>query len=222
MATNIAHDRACPRLAVVVPCYNEHESMERAIVELLATIAALADAGRISRDSFILFVDDGSTDETWAAVEHFHRSHQQVKGLKLSRNFGHQAALLAGLMEVRTKCDAAITIDADLQQDPRAIPEFLEAFRKGSEVVLGVRRDRSADAGLKKFSALAFYSLMSVMGVTTVPNHADYRLLGKKALDALALYPEPNMFLRATCLHLGFPVATVLFDVTERRYGKTK
>lgn len=215
-------NRACPRLAIVLPSFNEEESIERAVTELTGVLEKLRDGGDIARDSFMLFVDDGSTDGTWSAIERFHSANPAVKGLKLSRNFGHQAALLAGLMEVKDQCDASISMDADLQQDPRAIAEFLRRFKEGAEVVLGIRRDRSTDTGMKKYSALGFYSLMSLMGVQTVRNHADYRLLGNDALHALALYPEPNIFLRAMCLNLGFRVATVTFDVAERRYGATK
>ena len=142
--------------------------------------------------------------------------------MKLSKNFGHQAALLAGLSEVTKHCDAAISIDADLQQDPLAIRDFVIELRKGADVVLGVRRDRGTDGWLKKQTALGFYALMRIMGVNIIPNHADYRLLSKRALEALALFPEPSIFLRATCLHLGFRVSTVLFDVSERQYGQTK
>lgn len=223
MTTNgAAGNRACPRLAIVVPCYNEQETLAHTVTELLRILSGLVESGRIAADSFLLFVDDGSADETWASIAQLNRSDSRVKGLKLSRNFGHQAALLAGLMEVKGDCDASISIDADLQQEPAAIPRFLDEYGKGAEVVLGIRRDRSTDGGMKKLSALGFYSLMKAMGVNTVPNHADYRLLGRQALEALAAFPEPNIFLRATCLNLGFRVGTVLFDVVERRYGKTK
>jgi len=214
--------RACPRLAIVVPCYNESESVDHAAAELLRIVGGLAERGEVARDSYVLFVDDGSRDDTWERIERLNRGDRAVKGLKLSRNFGHQAALLAGLMECRADCDASISIDADLQQDPLAIGRFVEEFRKGSDVVLGVRTDRSADTGTKKLTAVGFYRLMNAMGVSTIPNHADYRLLSRKALEALALFPEPNIFLRATCLQLGFRVAMVRFQVSERRFGQTK
>jgi glycosyltransferase involved in cell wall biosynthesis len=142
--------------------------------------------------------------------------------LKLSRNFGHQAALLAGLTAVTRHCDAAISIDADLQQDPHAIRDFVKELHKGADIVLGVRKDRGTDGWLKKQTALAFYTLMRVLGVNIIPNHADYRLLSKRALEALALFPEPSIFLRATCLQLGFNVSTVFFEVSERQFGQTK
>lgn len=222
MNGNLVSTRPCPRLAVVVPCYNEQESVGHAATEVLGILSTLAQQGRLTADSFILFVDDGSSDGTWAAVASLNEADKRIKGLKLSRNFGHQAALLAGLMEAKERCDITISIDADLQQDPQAITHFVEEYRKGADVVLGVRRDRKTDGGVKKGSALAFYALMNVMGVRTVPNHADYRLLSRPALEALALFPEPNIFLRATCLQLGFRVGQVMFDVVERRYGQTK
>ena len=214
--------RTSPRLAIVVPCYNESESVDHAAAELSRILSDLAGRGEVAPDSYVLFVDDGSRDDTWQRIERLNRAVRGVKGLKLSRNFGHQAALLAGLMECRLECDVSISIDADLQQDPLAIPRFLEEYRKGFDVVLGVRTDRSTDGGAKKITAVGFYRLMNAMGVATVPHHADYRLLGRKALDALALFPEPNIFLRATCLQLGFRVSQVMFQVSERRFGETK
>lgn len=215
-------NNTAPRLALVLPCYNEGESIDYAATQLMALIQELAKEGLISKDSYLFFVDDGSTDETWAVIDKFNRRNKAIKGLKLSKNFGHQAALLAGLSEVTKHCDAAISIDADLQQDPLAIRDFVIELRKGADVVLGVRRDRGTDGWFKKQTALGFYALMRIMGVNIIPNHADYRLLSKRALEALALFPEPSIFLRATCLHLGFRVSTVLFDVSERQYGQTK
>jgi glycosyltransferase involved in cell wall biosynthesis len=211
-----------PRLAIVLPCFNERESIGYAVTKLSALIKQLADDKMISEDSYILFVDDGSTDDSWSVIESLNRDSPTIKGLKLSRNFGHQAALLAGLTVITKDCDAAISIDADLQQDPSAIKDFISEFRAGSDIVLGIRRDRGTDGWFKKQTALGFYRLMRAMGVNTIQNHADYRLLSKRALEALALYPEPNIFLRATCLQLGFRVSTILFDVRERQYGHTK
>lgn len=211
-----------PQLAIVLPCHNESESIDHAVTQLTTLIQELADEGLISKKSYLFFVDDGSTDESWSIIEKLNRDNKIIKGLKLSQNFGHQAALLAGLSEVTKKCDAAISIDTDLQQDPLAIRDFVKEFRKGADVVLGVRKDRGTDGWLKKQTALGFYALMRVMGVNIVPNHADYRLLSKRALEALALFTEPSIFLRATCLELGFRVSTVLFDVSERQFGQTK
>lgn len=210
------------KLAIVLPCFNESDSLDLAASELSALMKEMADEGIISANSFIFFVDDGSTDNSWTKIELLNRNNPSIKGLKLSRNFGHQSALLAGLTAVTLKCDAAISLDADLQQDTAAIREFLVEFRKGADIVLGIRKDRATDGLLKKQTASAFYTLMKTMGVDIIPNHADYRLMSKRALEALALFPEPNNFLRATCLMLGYKVSTVLFDVKERKFGRSK
>ena len=211
-----------PRLAIVVPCFNEDESIVHTAQKLQDTIHRLSNEALIASDSFLLFVDDGSVDNTWNYICRLHGSNPAIKGLKLSRNFGHQAAVLAGLSEVTGRCDAAISIDADLQQDPAAIRDFVAAFRAGNEVVIGVRNDRSSDNWIKKATASGFYSFMRVMGVNIVPDHADYRLLGAQALDALSHFTEPNVFLRALCLQLGFRTAVVHFAVSERKFGRTK
>ncbi len=210
------------RLAIVLPCFNENESIELAASELSSLITEMTDEGVLKKNSFIFFVDDGSTDKTWTTIVRLHRDSHAIKGLKLSRNFGHQAALLAGLNAVTNECDAAISLDADLQQDPSAIKKFLCEFRKGSDIVLGVRNDRKTDGWLKKQTASGFYMLMKTMGVNIIPDHADYRLLSKRALEALSLFPEPNNFLRATCLLLGYRKSTVNFDVRERKIGQSK
>jgi len=211
-----------PRLAIVLPCFNESKSIDHAVTQLTALIQKIADEGLISQNSYLFFVDDGSTDESWTVIEKFNRSNKAIKGLKLSRNFGHQTALLAGLTSVTKHCDMAISIDADLQQDPLAIRDFVIEFQNGADVVLGLRRDRSTDGLLKRQTALGFYKLMTALGVNMVPNHADYRLLSKRALETLALFPEPNIFLRALCLQFGFRVSTIFFEVKERLYGQTK
>lgn len=211
-----------PKVAIILPCYNEGESISHTAETLFGIVAALIAEEKISEDSYLYFVDDGSQDNSWKIIEALHLKNQAVKGMKLSRNFGHQAALLAGMTAVTGKCDAAISIDADLQQDPLAIRDFVDEWRNGADIVLGVRKDRATDGKLKKLTALGFYRFAAAMGVNTVPNHADYRLLSRRAMEALALYPEPGMFLRVTCLQLGFRVRTVLFDVKARRYGHTK
>ena len=211
-----------PRLAIVLPCFNEFDSITYAVIELGLVFDQLIADGMIASSSYMFFVDDGSTDRTWSEVERHHLSNSRVKGLKLSKNFGHQAALLAGLTNVTSRCDAAISLDVDLQQDPLAIRDFAHAFRNGSDVVLGVRKDRNTDGWFKRCSATFFYRLMKALGVNTVPNHADYRLLSQRALQALHLFSEPHIFLRAICLQLGFPISQVLFTVKERQYGQTK
>lgn len=222
MNSSIFQKRPPPKLAVVLPCFNECESIHHATDRLREIINDLVTRQQISSDSFLYFVDDGSTDATWTIIEELHQTEKIVKGLKLSRNYGHQAALLAGLVAVSANCEVSISLDADLQQDPFAISQFIQEYRAGSDVVLGVRKDRETDSQMKKGTALGFYSLMGMLGVNTVPNHADYRLLSRKALEALALFPEPNIFLRAMCMELGFKVSTVYFEVKERQFGSTK
>jgi glycosyltransferase involved in cell wall biosynthesis len=217
-------DRALkpPSLAVVVPCYNEQEALPATIATLSEVLADMVRDGLVSSQSYLYFVDDGSTDGTWRILGDAAKGSQSVRGLKLSRNFGHQNALLAGLDAVARHCDASISIDADLQQDPLAMRRFVEAYRKGAEVVFGVRRDRASDTGFKKATALGFYRLMQVMGVTIIANHADYRLLGQRAMSALKEHSEPNIFLRAVCAQLGFATTVVDFDVVERAAGTSK
>ncbi|OGC03104.1 hypothetical protein A3H38_04340 [candidate division WOR-1 bacterium RIFCSPLOWO2_02_FULL_46_20] len=222
MSNNENKVNAAPRLSIVLPCFNERESIKQASDELSALLKEMIDKSLIAENSYLFFVDDGSSDGTWSAIEDLHKNQQLFKGLKLSRNFGHQVAVLAGLTAVTKYCDAAISIDADLQQDPQAIIDFVNGYRNGADVVLGVRRDRGTDGWFKKQTALGFYHLMGMMGVKIIPNHADYRLLSKRALEALALFPEPGIFLRAICLQLGFRVSTIFFDVRERQYGQTK
>lgn len=214
--------RGAPRLAVVVPAFNEEKALPFAIAELCTVVDQLVTERAISRDSFLYCVDDGSADGTWAVLCRLHAGNPRVKGLKLSRNFGHQAALLAGLVSVKEHCDASVSIDADLQQDPQAIREFVNQYRSGADVVFGIRRDRNTDGPLKKVTALGFYRMMQLMGVGIIPNHADYRLLSRAALDAISRYPEPDLFLRAAALDIGLRRANVYFDVVERRAGASK
>lgn len=211
-----------PKIIVVIPCYNEEVGLNASLNTLRDILTNLIDLNVISADSFILLIDDGSSDLTWNIIEEQSRLFCNVEGLKLSRNFGHQAALLAGLEFSVNRCDAAISIDADLQQDPYAIKAFVEKYIDGSDVVVGVRRSRETDNVSKRVSASLFYYFMKMMGVSLIPNHADYRLLSNKALNALQKYHENNIFLRAICLNLGFKVGVVEFDVSKRVYGNTK
>lgn len=208
------------RLAIVVPCYNEQAVLPETARRLLALLRDLRANGEAGEGSALYFVDDGSRDATWQLIETLASTNAEVRGIKLSRNCGHQNALLAGLSSVPG--DAVITIDADLQDDPEAMRAMLSAHRAGADVVYGVRRQRLADTRFKRISALAYYRLLGRLGADIVYNHADYRLLSRRALDALAQYGERNMFLRGIVPLLGFNSATVHFDRAERFAGASK
>ena len=211
-----------PTLAVVVPCLNEQDSIGHAVGRLLGEIDAMAEAGLISESSFLFVVDDGSKDATWAMLSAARLKDDRVRGLRLSRNFGNQPALLAGISSVYDEADISITIDADLQQEPEAMRRFVEAYHDGADIVLGVRRDRDSDGFGKKATATGFYWLMRTMGVDVVANHSDYRLLDRRAMRALLSFPETNLFVRGICSLLGFDARIVMFDVKERQFGATK
>lgn len=215
--------RSSPRLAVVVPCYNEDLVVPETAARLEAVLDELIAQGELNATSFVYFVDDGSTDETWGKLAALHLSRPaRMKALRLARNVGHQTALLAGLLKVKDAVDCAISIDADLQQDEGAIPLFLDKYREGCEVVYGVRTDRLTDSTLKRSTALVFYRLMRLLGVRIVKNHADYRLLSRRAIDQLAEYREVNLFLRGIIAEIGLPSGVVEFAVRPRFAGRSK
>lgn len=222
MTNSFLYKAGLPVLAIVVPCFNEEEALKPAAQTLLAILEKLIHEESIGADSFVCFIDDGSVDGSWPWLVQEHISQPRIRGLKLSKNFGHQNALMAGLMAVKNRCDIAISIDADLQQDPYSIPEFVKAHLAGADVVFGVRKDRLSDGAFKRTTALAFYGAMSLLGVTTIKNHADYRLLSRRALEALSAYTEPSLFLRAITVQLGFKSAIVYFDVKARSIGESK
>jgi glycosyltransferase involved in cell wall biosynthesis len=207
-------------LSIVVPCYNEQEVLPETLKRLGAIVNRLIDANTVSADSEILLIDDGSRDSTWQIIEDAAATSPIVNGLKLSRNRGHQTALLAGLLAARG--DAVISIDADLQDDLSAIDKMLEAFIDGADVVYGVRKRRSTDTFFKRFTAESYYRLLSAMGVDIVFNHADYRLLSRRAVDALRQFEECNLFLRGIVPQLGFPSTSVYYDRAERFAGESK
>ena len=215
-------DPGPPTLAIVVPCFNEQETIAFTVDTLLEHLNRMIAAGTVTARSFLFFVDDGSRDATWPRLTRAYEADHRVLGLRLSRNFGHQAALLAGLTAVHDKADVSISIDADLQQEPEAMDRFIAAYRDGANVVLGVRRDRESDTPGKKLSASGFYWLMRRMGVDVVPNHADYRLLDGKAMQALLAFPESALFIRGITSMLGFDTRQVLFEVRERQFGESK
>jgi polyisoprenyl-phosphate glycosyltransferase len=212
-----------PKIYVIAPCYNEENNLSKTIERILSVMDGLVQSGTISDSSRLLVVDDGSADSTWSIVEAGCRRLVRLKGLKLSRNYGHQVALFAGLQEAANEnADCAISIDADLQQDERAIPQFLREYQSGAEIVLGVRSDRNDDSFFKKSTAGFFYSLMAALGLKLVRNHADYRLLGSKALQAVLNHSEAHLFLRGICNNVGFKKSIVVFKNSGRFAGKTK
>jgi len=211
-----------PILAIVVPCYNEELVLPHTHERLVKQLVALISSDLVDGESFICFVDDGSLDGTWEQIDTFSKASGFVCGIKLSRNFGHQNALLAGLLEVRDRVDCVISIDADLQQDERAMPKFMRKYNDGVDIVYGVRSDRDTDGVFKRKSADFFYRLMSVMGVRIERNHADYRLMSKRAIAALSDYSEDNLFLRGIVPQIGFKQSVVHFDVRNRELGESK
>lgn len=211
-----------PTLAIIVPCYNEQDVLPLTLPHLTVELDSLKAKRIVAATSFLYFVDDGSSDLTWEILTAARHDNPSVCALKLSRNFGHQNALLAGLLQVRTRCDVSISIDADLQQDTSAMATFLKCYRDGAEIVFGVRKSRNTDGRFKRASASFFYRLMRRMGAIVLPNHADYRLLSAKAMAALSEYSEPDVFLRAICMQLGYRNAIVEFTVSERAAGVSK
>ncbi|OQP07330.1 glycosyltransferase [Geobacillus sp. 46C-IIa] len=211
-----------PILAIVVPCYNEEEVLPETIGRLRALREELIEERLISPKSALLFVDDGSRDSTWKLIYKASLRYPEVKGLKLARNAGHQNALLAGLLAAKAHADCLVSIDADLQDDLSAIREFVQKFREGYDIVYGVRRRRDTDTWFKRHTAQGFYRLMKMFGVDLVYNHADYRLMSRRAVDALEQFGEVNLFLRGIVPLLGFRSASVYYDRKERLAGKTK
>ena len=211
-----------PVLYVVVPCYNEEEVLPETSKRLKAKLECLMDAGKISRKSKIMLVNDGSKDGTWPMIERLHQSDPLFSGVDLSRNRGHQNALLAGLMTAKDRCDMTISMDADLQDDIDAVDAMVDKYLEGCDIVYGVRSSRKKDTFFKRFTAEAFYRLMNFMGAETVFNHADYRLLSHRALEGLAQFKEVNLFLRGIVPMVGYTSATVEYERGERFAGESK
>ncbi len=209
-----------PRLAVVVPCFDEEEALPQTAERLTALLERLRKAGRIAADSSIVFVDDGSRDGTWQLIEILSRVDARIGGIKLSRNRGHQNALLAGLFTADG--DVLVSVDADLQDDIEIIEEMLKQHARGMHVVYGVRDDRSSDGFFKRASALGFYRMIRALGVESVHNHADFRLLSRRAVEALKDFREVNLFLRGIVPLIGFKSAMVYYTRSERVAGVSK
>jgi glycosyltransferase involved in cell wall biosynthesis len=214
--------RRAPVLAIVVPCLDEEPVVREAASRLTSLVARLINAGKIDAESFVYFVDDGSRDGTWAAIEEMHGADARVKGLRLARNFGSQGALLAGMLSVRERADCVVTIDADLQQDEQAVEKFLDAHARGAQIVYGVRRNFATDSVVKRVASSAFYAVMRLMDSRIIPNHSEYRLVSRKALDAVAEYPEYNVFLRGIFVDIGYRSEVVTFNVRPRAAGRSK
>ena len=211
------------RLAVVIPCYNESEALPITAPAILKLLDTMHNEGLVTKDSYLMCSNDGSRDNTWQVIERLHETDPRVKGVSLAHNRGHQFALLAGLMAVKDNCDAAVSIDADLQDDPKAIVEMVRKFvTDGCEVVYGVRSSRQTDTWFKRTSAHAFYSLQKSMGVETVYDHADYRLMSRRALQMLSEYGEQNLFLRGIVPHIGLKTGIVTYERAARVAGESK
>lgn len=211
------------RLATVSPCYNEEDVLELSAQRLTALFDRMVADGLITKDSLIVFVNDGSKDHTWDIIQRLHHENAYVCGINLTRNSGHQNAIMAGMMTARHWADAIITIDADLQDDLEAIPQMVSQFTQGNDIVYGVKVSRTADPWLKRFSAEAFYRLQYQLGgVESIYNHADFRLLSRRALDLLAEYRERNVYLRGIIPMLGLPSTTVEDVISERSAGQSK
>ena len=210
------------RLYIVVPCYNEEEVLPETARRLRAKMTALTEAGKIAPDSRVLFVNDGSKDRTWDIIRSLHESDPLFSGLDLSRNRGHQNALLAGLMTAKDRCDMAISMDADLQDDINAVDEMVDKYLDGCDIVYGVRSSRTTDTFFKRFTAESFYRLMNFLGANVVFNHADYRLLSRRALEGLARFKEVNLFLRGIVPMIGYRTDTVEYARGERFAGESK
>lgn len=211
-----------PLLTIVVPCYNEEEVFKETNRQLSAVLTDLINDSLISQESKILFVDDGSKDRTWELINNECLANPFVTGLKLARNVGHQYALIAGLETASKQSECVISIDADLQDDIHVIRTFVEKFLEGFDIVYGVRDKRDTDTYLKRTTALGFYSFMKRLGINLVPNHADFRLMSKRALEQLFKYKETNIFLRGLVPLIGFPSAEVYYDRKERLAGESK
>ena len=209
-------------LYLVIPCYNEQEVLPETSRRLKEKMESLMDRNMISRDSKIMFVNDGSKDCTWEMIEELHDQDPLYQGVKLSRNRGHQNALLGGLMTAKEYADMVISLDADLQDDIDVIDQFVEKYYEGCDIVYGVRSARTTDTFFKRFTAEGFYKIINLMGGEVVFNHADYRLMSKRALNELANYKEVNLFLRGIVPMIGFKTDVVTYERHERLAGESK
>ena len=209
-------------LAIVVPCYNEQEVLPQTNKRLRALLDSMMQDRLVSSDSYIMYVNDGSRDGTWSMIAGYSEQDTHVRGLKLAGNVGHQNALMAGLETARQDADITISIDADLQDDINVIPEMVKKFDEGNDIVYGVRRKRETDTFFKRTTAQMFYKFMTSMGVKSVYNHADFRLMSRRAVDALCQYEERNLFLRGLVPLIGYKTDSVYYDRSAREAGESK
>ena len=210
------------KLYLAIPCYNEEEVLWDSAEKLLNKYYDLMSAGKITDDSKIVFIDDGSRDRTWDIISDLHNQNAIFQGIKLSRNRGHQNALLCGLMTLKDKADAVISIDADLQDDINVFDEMIDKFEAGCDVVYGVRSNRETDTFFKRFTAEAFYKILNKMGAKVIFNHADFRLMSRRALEAFSLYRETNIFLRGMVPLIGYKSDVVKYERSDRLAGESK
>ena len=211
-----------PRLTIVSPCYNEEATLPHSANVLSTFLERMISLGKVTPESRILFVDDGSQDQTWPIIKELHRTCPYVDGLSLAGNVGSELAIMAGMMQAREYSDAVVTIDSDLQDDLDAVEEMLDMLAEGYDIVYGVKVSRTADPFLKRTTAQAFYRLQQAMGIRMIYNHTNFRLMSRQALEALALYPERNLYLRGIIPQLGFPATTVDDVIREREAGASK
>ena len=209
-------------LSIVVPCYNEEEMLPITFESLRNKLAELIEKGKISPDSFLLFIDDGSKDKTWELIDNENKIHKEVRGLKLAGNVGHQFALTAGLIFAKDICDIAISIDADLQDDIDVFEEMVDKYHDGNDIVYGVRNKRKTDSIFKRVTAQGFYRVMNFFGAKTIYNHADFRLMSKRALEQFSKYSEENLYLRGIVPLIGYKTECVYYDRKVRVAGKSK
>lgn len=210
------------KLYLAIPCYNEEEVLRDSASKLSDKYNRMMSEGKITQDSKIVFIDDGSKDKTWQIIQELHKENPVFQGIKLSRNRGHQNALLCGLITLKDKADAVISIDADLQDDINAFDEMVAKYEEGCDVVYGVRSKRETDTFFKRFTAEAFYKILNKMGAKVIFNHADFRLMSRRALETFSLYKETNIFLRGMVPLVGYKSDIVTYERFERLAGESK
>jgi glycosyltransferase involved in cell wall biosynthesis len=211
-----------PLLGIIVPCYNEEEVLPYTKEKLIGVLREIGEKGKITDGSFIAFIDDGSHDKTWELIVNYKNESSSIKGIKLSRNYGHQCALLAGLTTFLNDADCMVTIDADLQDDIKVIEQMIDQYRDGIDIVYGIRKERKTDAVFKRLTAHGFYKFMKILGVDILYNHADFRLVSRRVLEQLGSFNEVNLFLRGIFPLIGYPSANVYYNRLSRSLGESK